>query len=442
MTGNLRISYFFFICSMLLIIVLANNAKAEYIIVNSGDSWKFSGSEQSGWASSFYNDSQWQTGATPFDDHSLNGNNFGCSSGGSGTNWPINTSLYLRKGIVLQQQGDLILRIAIDNDFTLYFDGIQIAAITSEGCPYKWKYEYTIPSVNLGTHTIAIKITDRGDYNGFDLMASLTNQCNLTTASYSFPAFAPGGTDIINIPDINGTDDYVYQLDEFDGVPSYLNAASNGYSTGSYYQCTEYAARYLNKKYGTDYTDKKIMNNPTQGFVGYNFHPDNYNYPAVPTPTSDIGGIKISLTKVDTPQAGDIVLSTSGHTAVAKCVDGTDVYLIEQNYIQGGKYTINRKVDTSNTDIYFYRFPATFIPGTNLPFSSIQYAYNFLNSDGQSIQTQALVYSESPNFSNDVSVNLLGGFNNYFSPTTGLTVINGNLTISKGSATLSQICIK
>jgi len=141
----------------------------EFIIVDSRAEWRYSDKEQPGWTEISFDDSQWNTGITPFDDHSVTG---WCDFGGNGTNWPLYTSLYLRKNIDVKQQGDLTLRIAIDNDFFLYFDGNEVAAINSEGCPYKWQYEYNIPSVNAGTHTIAVKIMDRGDDNGFDLMVS------------------------------------------------------------------------------------------------------------------------------------------------------------------------------------------------------------------------------------------------------------------------------
>ena len=144
-------------------------ALAENVLVDSGAEWRYSETEQAGWTEISFDDSQWNIGITPFDDHSVTG---WCAFGGNGTNWPLNTSLYLRKDIDVKQQGDLTLRIAIDNDFVLYFDGNEVAAINSEWCPYKWQYEYNIQSVNAGTHTVAVKITDRGDDNGFDLMVS------------------------------------------------------------------------------------------------------------------------------------------------------------------------------------------------------------------------------------------------------------------------------
>jgi hypothetical protein len=140
-----------------------------FIIVDSGAEWRYSATEQAGWTEISFDDSQWNIGITPFDDHSVTG---WCAFGGNGTNWPLNTSLYLRKDIDVKQQGDLTVRIAIDNDFVLYFDGNEVAALNSEFCPYKWQYEYNIPSVDAGAHTVAVKIMDRGDDNGFDMMVS------------------------------------------------------------------------------------------------------------------------------------------------------------------------------------------------------------------------------------------------------------------------------
>lgn len=73
----------------------------------------------------------------------------------------------------------------------------------------------------------------------------------------AFPDFINLGA---NIRDKNNTSDYVYSMDEFDGVPSYLNSKSDGTGNGSYYQCTEYAARYLHSRFGTNYSDSKYTN--------------------------------------------------------------------------------------------------------------------------------------------------------------------------------------
>jgi hypothetical protein len=149
-----------------------NNAEGGgFLLFDSGAEWRYTGIAPSGWTQTGFDDSQWNAGTTPFDDHSVTN---WCNFSRTGTNWPLNTSLYLRKSMIVTQQGDITLKVAIDNDFVLYFDGKQIASVVSEGCAYKWQYEYKIPGVAIGTHTIAVKITDRGDDDAFDMMALIS----------------------------------------------------------------------------------------------------------------------------------------------------------------------------------------------------------------------------------------------------------------------------
>lgn len=145
-------------------------ATTEYSLVKSGDKWRYSDSYKSGWAKKNFNDSKWKKGETPFDDQSVSGN---CNFGGYGTDWPLFSTKYLRKNIELSKNGDVEIYIAIDNDIDIYFDGSRIDSIKSENCARRWQYKIIIPSVKKGKHTIAVKITDRGTENGFDLSAKL-----------------------------------------------------------------------------------------------------------------------------------------------------------------------------------------------------------------------------------------------------------------------------
>lgn len=115
-----------------------------------------------------FNDSKWKKGETPFDDQSVSGN---CNFGGDGTDWPLFSTKYLRKNIELTKNGDVEIYIAIDNDVDIYFDGSRIDSIESENCARRWQYKRIVPSVKKGKHSIAVKITDRGVENGFDLIA-------------------------------------------------------------------------------------------------------------------------------------------------------------------------------------------------------------------------------------------------------------------------------
>jgi hypothetical protein len=253
-----------------------------------------------------------------------------------------------------------------------------------------------------------------------------------------------------NIQDIHGTDDYVYTMDVFEGVASYLNSASDGCpnstnecknDSGSYYQCTEYVARYLYSKFDTDYTDNKDLtpSSPTQGFQGKDFHP---NFGS--TPTVDKGGKTISLQLVSEPRTGDIAMFTSGHAAVVKRVKGTTATLIEQNFVSKAHptYRANRAVSTSTPELAFYRYGAAVIKDSNTPHTYIQDAYNSVATNGQSIMTQSVVFKENIYLTNDISIKLQGGYDSDFLSATGWTSINGQMTISSGTVSVDRICIK
>ncbi|MGD0488842.1 MAG: S-layer homology domain-containing protein [Syntrophorhabdales bacterium] len=197
--------------------------------------------------------------------------------------------------------------------------------------------------------------------------------------------------------------EYVYQMDIFSGVPSYLNSASDGTANGSYYQCTEYVARYLHSMFCTDYSDvKNISDKISQGFMGYDFHPDYNANPLAATVNRK--GTTIPLDQVTAPQAGDIVIFPSvPHAAIVKSVSGSQVTLqvtlIEENYICktdcGGTrhYMIDRTIDSSTPGAYFYRFPAASIDPTcvsgqsgsfgtfsDVPFPSSSVYYNYIEA--------------------------------------------------------------
>jgi hypothetical protein len=170
---------------------------------------------------------------------------------------------------------------------------------------------------------------------------------------YDFPDFEEEGIEIGG--------EYVFIMDSFNGVIAYLNSKNNGLYD-SYYQCTELVARYLHSIYSTDYTDvKDLNNNDSQGFSGYDFHPNYTGDP--PQPTVDKGIEIISLTKVTEPYPGDIVVQKNiGHVAIVKAVEGTTITLIEQNYIHNFngvyKYTINRIINSGDSNTFFYRYPS------------------------------------------------------------------------------------
>jgi hypothetical protein len=78
------------------------------------------------------------------------------------------------------------------------------------------------------------------------------------------------------------------------------------------------------------------------------------------------------------------------------------------------------------------------IPGTSPAyFSSLQAALNAA-ANGQTIKTQATTFTENLVFSNPVSVVLSGGYDGSFSSVTGVTTIQGSLTIGQGTITIGS----
>lgn len=192
-------------------------------------------------------------------------------------------------------------------------------------------------------------------------------------ASEPYPTF---NCDDVNSGCVVEGGECVYIMDVFNGVPAYLNIENDGYGGedaegnpislwgephiyGSYYQCTEYVARYYNEQYGTDYTEIKEVNNPvTQGFDGSNIC-TGYNSGA--NPGLMIGGecvrtVRVNLEEGDFPQIGDIFrLRNPGHVAIVKEVHESTVTLIEQNFVWNGTYQVNREISIAGNE--FFRLP-------------------------------------------------------------------------------------
>lgn len=74
-------------------------------------------------------------------------------------------------------------------------------------------------------------------------------------------------------------------------------------------------------------------------------------------------------------------------------------------------------------------------------FSSLQAAYND-SSTANIIQAWGIELTESCLFNRSVSVTIKGGYDDQYSTNSGMTTVNGSLTISRGSAVLDRILIK
>ncbi|HEY0636120.1 MAG TPA: RHS repeat-associated core domain-containing protein [Pseudonocardiaceae bacterium] len=114
-----------------------------------------------------YADVGWATGTMPF-------GNAGCAGTPPPvTSWPLDTDLLVRRALELNPatlDGDLSLKVAIDNDVDVFFNGVLIASNDFEGCGQE-KARFDIPralAVN-GTNTLAVRAIDRGAVNYLDL---------------------------------------------------------------------------------------------------------------------------------------------------------------------------------------------------------------------------------------------------------------------------------
>ena len=84
---------------------------------------------------------------------------------------------------------------------------------------------------------------------------------------------------------------------------------------------------------------------------------------------------------------------------------------------------------------------AVTIQGTSNFYPSIQAAYSATATD-KSILIQAMDFIENLILANDINVALKGGYYCDFSSNTGMTVVDGSLTIKGGAATVDNIIIK
>jgi len=203
----------------------------------------------------------------------------------------------------------------------------------------------------------------------FFALLSITTIC-ISGETKSPPTVWNNTTCTMNIPDINGKDDWVIVIDNYVGfssppmrnqvsIPVIINKAVDQTRTGSFYQCTQLVAEYLHAAFNADHynKDEKDLSKSCQGFDGWIFHPE-YNGGHPPYVNFHNGGKKLTYDTMITIEAKDAepgdVLRSSGHVAIIKRVDKTDLnnikYIIyEQNKWNikiGNQYEIERSVDS------------------------------------------------------------------------------------------------
>ena len=114
-----------------------------------------------------FDDYGWATGQAAF------GNaNIGCPVQTTDhTNWDINTVILLRHTFVADPASAVTIYFAIDNDASLWINGVLVASVVHDGCPNLDDYTLSVPPgvVQLGANLVAVRASDRGGVNFFDL---------------------------------------------------------------------------------------------------------------------------------------------------------------------------------------------------------------------------------------------------------------------------------
>lgn len=149
-------------------------------LIRPGDNWEYSlNTPPSGWKTSF---GGWTTGNAPFG--SLNpapDPNFNAV-----TNWPLRTTLYVRKRINLGNYdlNALFWSLGVDNGYTLFINGTQISTDIAEGFTFRWEYTGQVPAGLLtnGDTYVALELADNGGATAFDMM--LTGRFNQRPLRY------------------------------------------------------------------------------------------------------------------------------------------------------------------------------------------------------------------------------------------------------------------
>jgi RHS repeat-associated protein/uncharacterized repeat protein (TIGR01451 family) len=138
-------------------------------------------------------DAEWASGTAPF-------GTAGCAGTAAPvTAWPVNTDLLVRRTLTLNPAtltADPVLKVAIDNDVDVFFNGVLIASNDYEGCG-KEKAQFVIPRslVTAGNNTLAVRAIDRGSISYLDLSLSVAGGADPEAPAPSSEPVADAGPD-------------------------------------------------------------------------------------------------------------------------------------------------------------------------------------------------------------------------------------------------------
>jgi PKD repeat protein len=108
-----------------------------------------------------------------------------------------------------------------------------------------------------------------------------------------------------------------------------------------------------------------------------------------------------------------------------------------------GDCMVTVNIDTSITATFDIcaNFPVRISGAVPAYYPTIQAAYDAAQ-DGDTIQSQAVRFTESPDFNINKTVTLDGGYNCVYSSVSGRSVINGDINITDGSVTLENLILE
>ncbi|MEO5840864.1 MAG: hypothetical protein ABIQ73_00035 [Acidimicrobiales bacterium] len=103
------------------------------------------------------------------------------------TTWASNTDLLVRRTVTLPAGAtDVVVRVAIDNDLELYWNGTLVDTVAHAGCAEYGSGEVTIPGslVTAGDNVLAVRASDHGGETFLDLevTANFAPDCASVTA--------------------------------------------------------------------------------------------------------------------------------------------------------------------------------------------------------------------------------------------------------------------
>ena len=137
-------------------------SEAEFKYINATAATTFGGST-TGWTEAGYDDSAW------FDGQAIFGNTDSLAP--RNTQWDVNYDPFLRKKINLAtDMTNVVLSVAVDNGFTMYIDGAQVATANAGGFTSYWEYTFNLSDLSAGEHQLAIALDDYGGLTTFDMM--------------------------------------------------------------------------------------------------------------------------------------------------------------------------------------------------------------------------------------------------------------------------------